>query len=84
MVSNSSEERSFLKTKLIKNRLLTSMLAHDRLSHLALMSIKADILREINFEDLVTKFVKKKMQSSTNLTWLHAQDKLTSDLLTVS
>jgi len=29
-------------------------------SYLALMSIEADILREINFEDLVTEFAKKK------------------------
>jgi len=32
----------------------------DRLSHLALMSIEADILRDINFEDVVTDFAKKK------------------------
>jgi len=59
MVSNCSAERSFSKLKLIKNRLRTSM-CHDRLSHLALMSIEADILREINFEDVVTDFAKKK------------------------
>jgi len=37
-------------------------MCNDRLSHLALMSIEADILREIglNFEDLVTEFAKKK------------------------
>jgi hypothetical protein len=59
MISNCSAERSFSKMKLIKNRLRTSM-CNDRLSHLALMSIEADILREINFEDLVTEFAKKK------------------------
>lgn len=59
MVSNCSAERSFSKMKLIKNRLRTSMW-NDRLSHLTLMSIEADILREINFEDLVTEFAKKK------------------------
>ena len=59
MVSNCSAERSFSKMKLIKNRLRTSM-GNERLSHLALMSIEADILREINFEDLVTEFAKKK------------------------
>ena len=52
MISNCSAERSFSKMKLIKNRLRTSM-CNDRLSHLALMSIEADILRHINFEDLV-------------------------------
>lgn len=45
--------------KLIKNRLRTSM-GNERLSHLALLSIEADILREINFNDLVTEFAKKK------------------------
>ena len=59
MVSNCSAERSFSKMKLIKNRLRTSM-CNDRLSHLALMSIEADIQRDINFEELVTEFAKKK------------------------
>ena len=59
MVSNCSAERSFSKMKLIKNRLRTSM-CNDRLSHLALMSIESDILREINFEDLITEFAKMK------------------------
>ena len=59
MISNCSAERSFSKMKLIKNRLRTSM-GNERLSHLALMSIEADILGEINFEDLVTEFAKKK------------------------
>ena len=59
MVSNCSAERSLSKMKLIKNRLRTSM-GNERLSHLALMSIQGDILREINFEDLVTEFARKK------------------------
>ncbi len=52
-------ERSFSKMKLIKNRLRTSM-CNDQLSHMVLMSIESDILCEINFEDLVTEFAKKK------------------------
>ena len=59
MISNCSAERSFSKIKLIKNRLRTSM-CNDRLSHLSLMSIEADILREINFEDLINEFARKK------------------------
>jgi hypothetical protein len=59
MISNCSAERSFSKMKLIKNRLRTSM-CNDRLSHLSLMSIEADILREINFEDLINEFARKK------------------------
>jgi len=58
MVSNCSAERSFSKMKLIKNRLRTS-LGNERLSDLALMSIESDILRDINFEDLVNEFAKK-------------------------
>jgi hypothetical protein len=45
--------------KLIKNRLRKPM-GNERLSHLALMSKEADLLREINFDDLVTEFAKKK------------------------
>ena len=52
-------ERSISKMKLIKNRLRTSM-CNDRLPHMVPMSIELDILREINFEDLVTEFAKKK------------------------
>lgn len=59
MVSNCSAERSFSKLKLIKNRLRTST-NDNRLSNLALMSIESDILREIDYEDLVSKFAKKK------------------------
>jgi len=59
MISNCSAERSFSKMKLIKNRLRTSM-CNDRLFHLSLMSIEADILREINFEDLVNELARKK------------------------
>ena len=59
MISNCSAERSFSKMKLIKNRLRTSM-CNDRLSHLFLMSIEVDILREIDFEDLINEFARKK------------------------
>jgi len=45
--------------RLIKNRLSTSM-CNDQLSHVAVMSIEVGILRQINFEDLVTEFSKKK------------------------
>ena len=58
-VINCSAKRSFTKMKPIKNRLRTSK-CNDRLFHLTLMSIEADILCEINFEDLVTEFAKKK------------------------
>ena len=59
MISNYTAERSFSKMKLIKNRLRTST-GNERLSHLALMSIESDVLREINFDDLITNFSKMK------------------------
>jgi len=37
-------------------------MCNARLSHLALMSIAADIMREINFKDVVIDFAKKKVQ----------------------
>ena len=61
MISNCSAERSFSKLNSIKNRLRTSM-CNYRLSQLALISIEADILNEINFEEVVTDFAKKKAQ----------------------
>ena len=59
MVSNCSGERSFSKLKLIKDRLRSSM-KQERLVHLTLMSIEYDILRELNFEDLIDSFAASK------------------------
>jgi hypothetical protein len=59
MVTNCSAERSFSKMKLIKNRLRTSML-NDRLCNLAIMSMEHDVLREMTFEDVITKFATSK------------------------
>ena len=55
MVTNCSAERSFSKMKIIKNRLRTSML-QDRLTNLTLMSIESDILRDIDFSDIIRDF----------------------------
>ena len=63
MVNNYSAERSFTKLKLIKSRLRSST-CNDRLAQLALMSLEADILREINFEDVVTDFFKEESTKS--------------------
>ena len=59
MVSNYRSERSFSKLKLIKNRLRTFM-CNNRLSQLTLMSIEVNILRDLNFEGILTDFAKKK------------------------
>ena len=42
-------------------------MCNDRLSYLSLMSIEADILREINFEDLVNELARKSSKSFTTL-----------------
>jgi hypothetical protein len=59
MVANSSGERSFSKLKYIKNRLRTTM-AHERLSHLTLLSIEHDILRDLDFEGIISDFASRK------------------------
>lgn len=59
MASNCSGERSFSKLKLVKNRLRTTM-NQDRLSNLIRMSIESDILRELNTEAIIDKFVQQK------------------------
>ena len=59
MVSNCSGERSFSKMKLIKNRLRTSM-TQSRLSGLALLSIESDLLRSLDFSQVVEKFAATK------------------------
>ena len=55
MITNSSGKRSFSKLKLIKNRLRTSML-EERLNFLTLLSSESDILRQLNYEDIIDSF----------------------------
>ena len=59
-------ERSFSKMKFIKNRLRTTM-THDRLSFLTLMSTEYDILREIDFNQLIQDFAKMKSRKVPGL-----------------
>ena len=66
MVTNCSGERSFSKLKFIRNRLRTTM-CPDRLSHLALMSIAYDILREIDFDKLIQDFARVKSRKASGL-----------------
>ncbi|KAK7162483.1 hypothetical protein R3I93_006713 [Phoxinus phoxinus] len=58
-VTNASGERSFSKLGLVKNR-LRSRMQQDRLSHLTLMSIEHDILRDLDFKDIIRAFSSKK------------------------
>lgn len=59
MVSNCTGERSFSKMKIIKNRLRTTM-GQNRLSKLSLLSIESDLLRELDFSELINDFSAKK------------------------
>ena len=63
VITNCSAERSFSKMKLIKNRLRTSML-QERFTNLALLSIESDILREINFDDIINDFANRKARKA--------------------
>ena len=66
MVTNCSDERSFSKLKYIKNRLRTTM-TNERVTHLSLMSIEYDILRETDFDDLITDFAQRKGRKVSGL-----------------
>jgi len=59
MISNCSGERLFSKLKLIKNNLRTTM-GQERLVWLSLMSIESDVLRDINFPNVIKTFAARK------------------------
>ena len=64
MVTNCSGERSFSKLKYIKNML---RMTKERVTHLSLMSIEYDILRETDFGDLITDFAQRKGRKVSGL-----------------
>ena len=66
MVTNCSGERSFSKLKYIKNRLRTTM-TNERVIHLSLMSIEYDMLRETDFDDLITDYAQRKGRKVSGL-----------------
>jgi hypothetical protein len=68
MVSNCNGERSFSKMKLIKNRIRTSM-TQWRLLGFALLSIKSNILRSLDFSQLIEKFATAK--SRKVIIWIY-------------
>lgn len=55
MVTNCSGERSFSKLKRIKNELRSTML-QERLTSLSLMSIESDVLKSIDFDEVINDF----------------------------
>lgn len=59
MVTNCATERSFSQLKHIQNPNRTTM-RQERLESLFLLMIEADLLRQINFEDLIKDFARKK------------------------
>jgi len=65
-VTNCSVERSFSKLTLIESRLRTSM-TQGRLVNLAIMSIESDILREIDFADIINDFAAAKPRKVSGL-----------------
>ena len=59
--SNCSGERSFSELKLIFNRLRMSM-THSRMKRLVLMSVECDLLRKIDFSELILDFANRKIR----------------------
>ena len=59
MVTNFTAKRSFSKLKYIKNPLRAKM-QQERLDSLSLLFIEADILRKINFDDVIKDFARIK------------------------
>ena len=59
MVTNCTTENSFSQMKRIKNPKRTAM-RQERLKFLSLLMMEADLLHQINFEDLIQDFALKK------------------------
>ena len=66
MVTNCSGERSFSNLKYTKNRLRMTV-TNEGVTHLSLMSIEYDILRERDFDDLITDFAQRKGRKVSGL-----------------
>lgn len=62
-ISVVSAERTFLKLKLIKNYLRSSM-DQQRLDNLANISTESDLLDNINMIDLISEFYRKKVSKA--------------------
>ena len=62
MVTNCSGERSFSKSKCVKNQQRTS-LGQDKLNYLTLLSIKHELLNEIEVKDIIKKFASRRQEN---------------------
>ena len=58
-VTVATAERSFSKLKLIKNR-LRSLMGQQKLADLAVMSIKNDLTKKVNLDDIIDSFAREK------------------------
>lgn len=63
-VTNASGERSFSKLSLIKNKMRSTM-GQNRLSHLIRMSSESDLLRELEFSDVIADFSARKARKKS-------------------
>ena len=70
MISNVTGERSFSKLKLIKSYLRSTM-GQDRLHSLALLSIESELVREMNFKDIIEQFASAKSRKVTIKLYKH-------------
>ena len=57
--TNCTSERSFSHLSNLENKFRTSTL-QSRLNNLSLMNINSDLLRQINFSDIINAFAEKK------------------------
>ena len=64
MVSNCSGERTFSKMGIIKS-VLRSTMGQQRLNMLSSMSIERDVLRAIDFDDVVDDFARMKARKAS-------------------
>ena len=62
MVTNCSGERSFSKSKCVKCQQRTS-LGQDKLNYLTLLSIKHELLNEIEVKDIIKKFASRRQEN---------------------
>lgn len=58
-LTNCSAERSFSALKRIKNY-LRALVSQDRLQHISILHIESSILKNIEFDDVITKFCEAK------------------------
>ena len=64
MVTNCSTERSLSQLKRTKNPSRSTM-KQERLDSLSLLMIEADVLRKINFDDVLKNFARRKSRKKS-------------------